>query len=143
MAFAIGASTAGFAGVFTAANQTYLFPSSYVLQVSILVLALVIFGGAGSIPGVIAGAAFLNWAMLYLQLHPYFGYQQEDFFMYLGVIFILFMIFRPQGILPTRRSAHEFELGLGFDEAVTLQELTANAVFDDREPSHSGEGGPV
>jgi branched-chain amino acid transport system permease protein len=139
MAFAIGASTAGFAGVFTAANQTYLFPSSYVLQVSILVLALVIFGGAGSIPGVIAGAAFLNWAMLYLQLHPYFGYQQEDFFMYLGVIFILFMIFRPQGILPTRRSAHEFELGLGFDEAVTQQELAANATFDDRGASHFGD----
>jgi branched-chain amino acid transport system permease protein len=119
MAFAIGASTAGFAGVFTASGVGYFFPaeSSIGLQVSILILGLVILGGMGSIVGVIIGAAIYYWLLLYLQLHPFAGYDQSDFLMYLGALFVLLMIFRPQGLFPARRRARELRLaeaGVGF-----------------------------
>jgi len=120
MAFAIGASTAGFAGVFTAsAGGGVLYPQSFILQESILILALVIFGGLGSIVGVIAAAAFFQWIQLFLEIHPFPGYQLQDFYMYLGALFILTMIFRPQGVFPSRRRERELQLseaGLGFSD---------------------------
>ena len=59
MAFAIGASTAGFAGVFEASIAGHLFPTEddFGLKVSITHPFAVIFGGMGSIAGVILGAA--------------------------------------------------------------------------------------
>jgi branched-chain amino acid transport system permease protein len=126
MAFAIGASTAGFAGVFTASGVGYFFPaeSSIGLQVSILILALVILGGMGSIFGVIIGAALYYWVFLYLQLHPFSGYDQADFYMYLGALFVLLMIFRPQGLFPARRRARELRLaeeGVGFADPIAAE----------------------
>src|SRR5581483_7708810 len=59
LAFAIGASTSGFAGVLYAANIGFITDTDFVLQQSILVLVLVIFGGMGSMWGVLVGAAFL------------------------------------------------------------------------------------
>ena len=119
MAFAIGASTAGFAGVFTAANVSTLFPQSFILQYSILILALVIFGGLGSIVGVLFAAAFFQWVQLFLQIHPFPGYQPQDFYMFLGALFVLTMIFRPQGVFPSRRRERELQLseaGVGFSD---------------------------
>jgi len=50
MAFAIGAASAGFAGVVTASQLFYIFPSSFTLQFSINVLVLVILGGMARSP---------------------------------------------------------------------------------------------
>lgn len=110
MAFAIGASTSGFAGMITASKIGFVEPGDFTVQLSILVLVLVIFGGMGSIPGAIAGAAVLQWFPAYLQVHPLFGYQDQDRYMYLGALLVLMMIFRPVGLLPSRR--RQRELGL-------------------------------
>ena len=50
LAFAIGASTAGLAGVFFASQVGYFDPSLFTLQQSILIVAYVVFGGMGSLP---------------------------------------------------------------------------------------------
>ena len=121
MAFAMGASTAGVAGVFTAVKVGVLFPNTFVLQLSITILVLVIFGGMGSILGVLVGAVFLQWLPAYLTFHSYFGYQQSDLYLYIGALLVVMMIFRPQGLVPSRRRQREFadaESGQGSADAL-------------------------
>ncbi len=116
MAFSIGASTAGFAGVFLGSQVQSLVPNDFPVQVSILILVFVIFGGMGSIAGAVIGAAFIQWLPQYLQLHSFSDYQYQDEFIYLGAMLILLMIFRPQGIIPSRRRRREIlltEEGIG------------------------------
>ncbi len=121
MAFAMGASTAGAAGVFTAVKVGVLFPNTFVLQLSITILVLVIFGGMGSIVGVLIGAIFLQWLPSYLTFHSYFGYQQTDLYLYIGALLVIMMIFRPQGLIPSRRRRREIadaEEGMGSADAL-------------------------
>jgi len=110
MAFAIGASTSGFAGVFFASQIQSLVPDDFVVQTSILILVFVIFGGMGSIAGAVIGAFVIQWLPQYLQVHSFQDYQFQDEFIYLGAILILLMIFRPQGIIPSRRRRREILL---------------------------------
>ena len=130
-AFAVGASFASAVGVLFAAKQVFINPESFTFMESIGVLAMVILGGMGSIPGAILGATgvtILNLQLLKglsLWLNglrqsgaeltlPFLGsyslsqlpaqfepakYERMVF----GLILILMMIFRPQGILPPRR----------------------------------------
>jgi branched-chain amino acid transport system permease protein len=60
LALAIGAAFAGLGGVLFASRNQFTGPEDHNLMVSINVLALVIVGGMGSIPGVIAGAFVLK-----------------------------------------------------------------------------------
>jgi branched-chain amino acid transport system permease protein len=60
-AFAIGASTAGFAGVMLAVKTSFINPQNFLLLQSIIVLCMVVFGGMGSITGSIAGAVFIGF----------------------------------------------------------------------------------
>jgi branched-chain amino acid transport system permease protein len=122
MAFAIGASTAGFAGLLTASQISYINPGDFTVQVSILILVLVIFGGMGSIWGALIGAAVIEWFQWFLQVHPLFGYQPQDLYMYLGALLVVMMIFRPEGIIPSRRRKREIGLaehGVGTADAMS------------------------
>jgi len=110
MAFSIGASTSGFAGVFFASQVQSLFPTDFLVQTSILILVFVIFGGMGSIAGAVVGAFVIQWLPQYLQVHSFQDYQFQDEFIYLGALLILLMIFRPQGIIPSRRRRREILL---------------------------------
>ena len=130
LAFACGASFAGAMGVIFSAKQVFINPESFTFLESIGVLAMVILGGMGSIPGAILGATVVtvlnlqvlkglslwlnelrnagvtilgyNLAQLPTQLEPA-KYERMIF----GIILILMMIFRPQGILPARRRTRE------------------------------------
>jgi branched-chain amino acid transport system permease protein len=116
MAFAIGASTSGFAGVIYASKVGFINPDNFPLLLSILVLTMVIFGGMGSIYGVILGAAVLGWLPNYLRDYV----PAQDRFIYFGALLIVMMIFRPQGLLPSRRRSREFrlsEMGIGSADA--------------------------
>ncbi|HWC35130.1 MAG TPA: branched-chain amino acid ABC transporter permease [Mycobacteriales bacterium] len=117
MAFAIGASTSGLAGVFFASKNGVFTPGDFPFQQSVVVLVLVIFGGMGSIPGAVAGAAILQYLPQLLRSHI----QQPDLFAYYGAILIAMMIFRPQGVIPSRRRAREIaqaEAGIGSADAL-------------------------
>ncbi len=59
-AFAVGATFGGVAGVFFAALQGFISPESFSLQESVLIVAMVVLGGMGHVPGVILGAMLLS-----------------------------------------------------------------------------------
>ena len=105
MAFAIGASTSGLAGVFFASQVGYFNPDNFVLNNSILVVAYVVFGGMGSLPGAIAGAAVLTWLPEFLKDQV----PAEDRQIWIGLIVLLMMIFRPGGLIPARRRQAELK----------------------------------
>ena len=126
MAFAIGAASAGFAGVMTAGQSLYIFPATFTLQLSINILVLVIFGGMGSITGVLVGAIVIQTVSMYLIHTPPSGYQPQDLYIYLGALLVVMMIFRPSGLVPSRRRKREFglaEVGEGhMNEVLTGEE---------------------
>jgi branched-chain amino acid transport system permease protein len=123
MAFAIGAATAGFAGVVTASQSNVIFPVSFTLFFSINILVLVIFGGMGSMAGVVFGAIVIQTVGQYLNHAPPSGYQQQDLYIYLGALLVIMMIFRPVGLIPSKRRRREIgmaEAGEGhMDEVLT------------------------
>jgi branched-chain amino acid transport system permease protein len=110
MAFAIGASTAGFAGMITASQSNVILPTPFTLLLSINILVLVIFGGMGSIPGVVLGAIVIQTAAAYLLHKAPAWYQPSDLFIYIGALLIVMMIFRPVGLLPSKRRQREISL---------------------------------
>lgn len=122
MAFAIGASTSGFAGMITASKISFIEPGDFTVQLSILILVLVIFGGMSSLPGAVVGAAVLQWIPQFLRIHAVLGFQPQDLYLYLGALLILMMIFRPVGMIPSRRRRTEIalsEAGVGTADAMT------------------------
>jgi len=102
-AFAFGASTAGIAGVLNASRTNYVNPGSFQIINSILVLAMVVLGGMGSMLGPIVGAASI--VIIPELLRDYVPPSAR--FMAFGAILVVMMIFRPQGLVPSRRVAME------------------------------------
>ncbi len=106
LAFAIGASTSGFAGVIYASKVSVIAPDNFILLNSILILILVIFGGMGSQIGVIVGAVAIMWLPEILRgVVP-----AQDRYLYFGALLVVMMIFRPQGLIPEKRRARELGL---------------------------------
>ncbi len=103
LAFAIGASTSGVAGVFFASQVGVISPDNFLLNNSILVVAYVVFGGMGSLPGAMAGAAMLTWLPEFLKEQV----PAEDRQMWIGAVILLMMIFRPAGLVPAKRRKAE------------------------------------
>ena len=103
LAFAIGASTSGVAGVFFASQVGFFTPDNFLLNNSILVVAYVVFGGMGSLPGAMAGAAVLTWLPEFLKDQV----PANDRQMWIGVVVLLMMIFRPAGLIPAKRRRAE------------------------------------
>jgi branched-chain amino acid transport system permease protein len=60
LAFSVGASFGGIAGVLFGVFQGYVSPEAFSLQESVLIVAMVVLGGIGHIPGVILGAVLLT-----------------------------------------------------------------------------------
>ncbi|MDX6286456.1 MAG: branched-chain amino acid transport system permease protein [Frankiales bacterium] len=119
MAFVIGASTSGFAGVVAASKVQFISPGDFGFFLSIFVLVFVIFGGMGSLIGSVVGVAVLQIGTKWLQLHNYID--PADLYIYFGALLILMMIFRPQGLIPSRRRARELGLaeeGIGGADAM-------------------------
>jgi branched-chain amino acid transport system permease protein len=108
-AFAVGAASGGFGGVLTAGLIGNINPTLFQYTVSVNVLVLVIFGGMGSIWGVAIGAIIVQFATSYLDNYQPWGYQLQDLYMYIGALLIIMMIFRPAGILPSRRRQREIQ----------------------------------
>lgn len=103
LAFSIGAAFAGLAGALFAPRIGSVFPNSFELLISINVLAIVIVGGIGSLPGVVLGAFVLVGLPELLR-----EFEEYRLLMY-GILLIVMMLVRPEGLWPsaiTRRELH-------------------------------------
>jgi ABC-type branched-subunit amino acid transport system permease subunit len=131
LAFALGATTAGLAGVFSASKLTIVSPDQFYFTVSFTVLAMVILGGMGNIWGVAAGAliVYLIQSVVLKQLNSIsealnlpvisqINFTDYQYLLY-GVALVLMMLFRPEGLFPSQRRRRELhiaeELGDGVD----------------------------
>ena len=137
LAFAIGASTAGLAGVFYSAKLSSVTPDQFKFDVSFTALAMVVLGGMGNIWGVAAGA------LIVYELQSQ-GLKQLDQFMHAlnlpaialgplvinlsqinyinfqnllyGLALALMMLLRPEGLFPSRRRRRELHEEPASDE---------------------------
>jgi branched-chain amino acid transport system permease protein len=98
-AFAVGGALAALAGGLYAFYMTYIDPTSFTIMESILILSMVIVGGAGSHWGPVAGAAilvFLPEVLRFVGLPDAIaGYARQVIY---GLLLILMIIFRPGGL---------------------------------------------
>lgn len=106
-AFALGSTWAGLAGVVFAAKTTFVNPASFTFLESAMILSIVVLGGMGSILGVIIGAFVLILTPEYLRAFS------EYRMLLFGLIMVMMMIFRPQGIVSGVRRIYEFHRGPG------------------------------
>jgi branched-chain amino acid transport system permease protein len=102
-AFCIGACTAGVGGVIYAEQANFINPGTFDILNSILILCCVVIGGMGSIPGAILGAAVI------IVLPEVFREFSEYRIFAFGVALVVVMIFRPQGLWPSKRRKAELK----------------------------------
>jgi ABC-type branched-subunit amino acid transport system permease subunit len=128
-AFGAGAFFSGIAGAYYSAKLSTVASSNFSFSDSVLFLAMVVLGGLGSIPGVVVGAlAVYAINVLVLAgldnigndptsfLHPFYAQMQNilpNFTfgnirnLIFGIILIVLMIFRPEGLIPSARRRRE------------------------------------
>lgn len=107
MAFATGAALSGLAGAIFASKLTSIYPHSFNLLVSINVLAVIIVGGLGSIPGVVVGALVLVGLPELLR-----EFAEYRLLVY-GAVLVFMMLKRPEGLLPEARRRLELHEAQG------------------------------
>jgi branched-chain amino acid transport system permease protein len=116
LAFGLGASFAGVAGVMQSSYQGVTTSDFFMFSTSILVLIMIILGGIGNIWGVIVGALTLTF--LDKTFLPYLGQRFQAIdpnlpnpsqfnFLIFGILLVVMMRFRPEGFLPSRQRAAE------------------------------------
>jgi ABC-type branched-subunit amino acid transport system permease subunit len=155
LAFALGASTAGLAGVFNAAKLTIVSPDQFLFSVSFTVLAMVVLGGMGNTWGVAVGAFVIYniQAVVLHQLNAFFealhvpilssiNFTTFQFLLY-GIALVLMMLLRPEGLFPSRRRRRELhaaeELGGDVAEPDVAGSLGATPGSDEDVASSEGD----
>ncbi len=96
-ALTLSAAFAGFAGAFFAARQGHINPESFTFIESAMVLAIVVLGGMGSQIGVVLAAVAITAL-------PELAREFDEYRMLaFGLVMVLMMIWRPQGLVPAAR----------------------------------------
>jgi len=96
LAFGVDAFLAAFAGTIYAFYVSYISPDNFTFLVSVTIMTMVIVGGMDNTLGVILGAFLLT--LLPEKLRIFADYR----LLFVGVVVILFLILRPQGLFPQR-----------------------------------------
>jgi branched-chain amino acid transport system permease protein len=157
LAFGLGASFAGVAGVMQSSYQGVTTSDFFMFSTSILILIMIILGGIGNIWGVFVGAltlvyvdkTFLPWLAQRIQsVDPSLPNATQYNFLIFGIILVIMMRFRPEGFIPSRQRAaelHHAPPGQVIASAATLgdeavrSEATSEALAEeqdeDKEPS--------
>jgi branched-chain amino acid transport system permease protein len=138
LAFAIGASFSGFAGVYYGTKLGIVSPDSFSFTVSATILLMIVFGGIGNIAGVVVGALALYFVLFnFLTNLPNYAsglasslgldavvqangawpgiaaeVQRLNFLLY-GLILLVVMLRRPAGLIPNRIRRRELRSGDG------------------------------
>ncbi|MEJ5040778.1 ABC transporter ATP-binding protein [Pseudomonas sp. B21-036] len=131
LAFAMGATFGGVSGVLFSSYQGFVSPESFTLMESIMVLAMVVLGGMGSIRGVVLGALILsvmpevfrdlvNWIQPFVMDNVTFVSREvlrnvldasTLRMLVFGLALILVMRYRPEGLWPSNRRRAELHEG--------------------------------
>lgn len=106
LAFTVSAGLAGLAGAMFAGFTGFVDPSLATFEQSVLILAMTILGGLGSIPGSLVGALLLFLLPSYLR--DWFPAISDYRLFFFGLVLVAMMVFRPQGLLGSPR--HKLEL---------------------------------
>ncbi len=117
LAYGLGAAFAGLAGSIFAVMLSSVYPSSFQLLISVNVLAVIIVGGMGSLPGVALGSIALIGLP---ELLREFG---EYRYLFYGAVLIVMMRLRPEGLWPSearRRELHSKDEALALDAGSDL-----------------------
>jgi branched-chain amino acid transport system permease protein len=134
LAFGLGAAIAGVAGALYAHHATYMDSNTFNIMLGVEILVFVVVGGGSTFWGPLAGAAVLNaipeflralrdwlelvpveWTNFYPMnrvydfLHNFLDFENAKRLIVYGIILILMMIFRPDGLL-TRDSLRRLKL---------------------------------
>ena len=138
LAFALGATTSGLAGVFNASKLTIVSPDQFSFTVSFTVLAMIIVGGMGNIWGVAAGAfiVFMIQAVVLKQLSniaeqlanaglipteiAHINFVEYQYLLF-GIALVVMMLRRPEGLFPSqvrRAELHEVNEELAPEEVI-------------------------
>jgi len=136
-AFAMGASFSGLAGCALASKLQLVSPDQFGFNVSVFILAMLVLGGMGNIPGVIVGSLILS------SLERFILPQGTNFlhgigvnvdltnsrFLIYGVILVMMMLFRPEGLIPSgQRKAELHAADVDAGAAAQEQSLYTEAV---------------
>jgi ABC-type branched-subunit amino acid transport system permease subunit len=145
LAFALGASTAGIAGVFNASKLVTVSPDQFTFIVSFTVLAMVVLGGMGNFWGVAVGAFVIYTInnVLLKTLNEFFDrtgipflkdidFIQLQFLLY-GLALVAMMLIRPAGLFPNSRRRRELQTALAQAEEAAEEEVVAEQVLEQTE----------
>ncbi|MEV8436779.1 branched-chain amino acid ABC transporter permease [Actinosynnema sp. NPDC051121] len=118
LAFAIGAMIGGLAGGIYAGKAVFIEPNTFPFILSATILAAVVLGGAGNLPGVMLGAFVIAWLPERFRevgwLKDALGKDPAEYRILLfGGVLVLMMALRPEGLLPSRRRKAELHEGTG------------------------------
>jgi ABC-type branched-subunit amino acid transport system permease subunit len=163
LAFALGATTSGFAGVFNASKLTIVSPDQFLFTVSFTVMAMVIIGGMGNIWGVAAGAfvVYMIQAVLLKQVNtvvelfnvPPFdlgpvhvdlnsiNFLEYQFLLY-GIALVVMMLKRPEGLFPSQQRRAELHAVLAPEVATVVGALGEVPGADEDLGGDAGEAVP-
>lgn len=117
LAFSTGAFIGGLAGSLYASRQSFINPLSFLLLFSILYIAAVVVGGQGNRWGVLVGAFLVAY------LPERFREFQDFRVLAFGMALMALAIFRPQGLLPPRRTVQAKQMQ---EEIAALEEGTGD-----------------
>jgi branched-chain amino acid transport system permease protein len=131
LAFAIGAAFAGATGTYFVAKLQTATPEMFMFPVSVMILVMIVFGGIGSVWGVVLGALILqvlqSWFLEDLSqwLHALGRLVHVEWLQHVelvssielifGIILVFMMLYRRQGLIPATRQV----------QALSLSEQTA------------------
>jgi branched-chain amino acid transport system permease protein len=111
LAFGMGATFGGVSGTMFAAFQGFVSPESFSLMESVMIVAMVVLGGIGHLPGVILGAVLLSalpevlrWVSGVLDLQSLTGGRLDASILrqlLIALAMIIIMLLRPRGLWPT------------------------------------------
>jgi branched-chain amino acid transport system permease protein len=117
--YAIGAAAGGLAGTFYATTVGIVNVDTFTFLFSIIVLCAVILGGMGNVWGAILGGAVITWfnytGLKYVGDKVHFRTLYKWNFAFFGIILVLMMLFRPQGLIPAARQKQVQELDKRLD----------------------------
>ena len=107
LAFVVGAVLGSFSGAIFSAKVGSVFPNSFLILVSIVILVVVIFGGMGNIVGVIAGSVVLIGVLGGPKQPGLLAEFSEFKLLIYGALLVWMMLARPEGLIPSVRRTRE------------------------------------